>query len=114
MSGSSAGCGPSTLVMARQAQISSLHAGGLGAEPPTPMAPIIWLPLMTIGRPPELAKLPNEYCRSSDERPDSTWFITALLGWRVLTTVRAFIIAVSIDLRLAVHAVHIDRLAELV
>src|SRR5258705_6052390 len=39
-SGSSGGCGPITLVSARQAQISSLQIGTRGAEPPTPMAPI--------------------------------------------------------------------------
>jgi hypothetical protein len=61
VSGSSGGCGPMTLVSARQAQISSLHAGRLGAEPPTPMAPMNCSPSMKMGRPPELAKLPNEY-----------------------------------------------------
>ena len=39
-SGRSGGCGPITLVRARQAQISSLHCGTLGAEPPTPTAPM--------------------------------------------------------------------------
>src|SRR5260370_11080103 len=114
MSGSSGGCGQRTLVMARQAQISSLHAGGLGAEPPTTIARIIWLPLMTTGRPPELAKLPNEY-------------------WRIRRAARQYLVhrrlaglariddgagfhhrGVDRDLRLAVHAVYIDRLTELV
>lgn len=39
-SGSSGGCEPITLVSARQAQISSLHSGSFGAEPPTPTAPM--------------------------------------------------------------------------
>ena len=65
MSGRSAGCGPMTLVNARQAQISSLQAGGLPVEPPTPTAPMNWLPLITIGNPPPCAKFPCEYCRIS-------------------------------------------------
>ena len=54
-----------------------------------------WLPLMMIGSAPEFGKLPNDIWRASDERPVSTWFIEALLGWRVLSTVRAFMKAVS-------------------
>src|SRR5262252_6335788 len=71
-SGSSGGCGPITLVSARWAQISSLHSGSAGAEPPTPTAPTNWLPLTRIGSAPELGKLPNDIWRASDERPVNT------------------------------------------
>src|SRR5579872_1295763 len=50
--------GPMTSVNALWAQISSLHTGTRGAEPPTPTAPIICL-LTTIGSPPEFANSPS-------------------------------------------------------
>src|SRR5580693_5074924 len=40
------------------AQISSLHTGGFGAEPPTPTAPINCL-FTTMGSPPELSNKPR-------------------------------------------------------
>src|SRR5258705_10520993 len=49
---------PSTCCIALWPQISSLHTGTRGAEPPMPMTPIICL-LMTTGRPPELANMPS-------------------------------------------------------
>ena len=70
---------------------------------------------MTIGRPPELAKLPNEYWRSSDERPGQH-----LIHHRLARLARVEHGAglhhrrVDRDLGLAVHAVHVDRLAELI
>src|SRR5262245_21930523 len=95
MSGSSGGCGPRTAVSALWAQISSLHTPGCGAIPPTPIAPRNW-PWTMMGSAPALAKLPNEIARDSDWLPERTAFITALLGARVLSTVFAFIRAVSV------------------
>src|ERR1700694_5828295 len=50
--------GPITSVSALCAQISSLHTGTRGAEPPTPTTPINCL-LTTMGRPPEFGKKPS-------------------------------------------------------
>src|ERR1700694_1515006 len=50
--------GPITSVSALCPQISSLHTGGCGAEPPTPTTPINCL-LTTMGSPPELANSPS-------------------------------------------------------
>src|SRR5215831_20954189 len=57
-SSTSGGCGPMTSVNALYAQISSLQpCATRGAEPPTPIAPIIWSPTK-IGRPPEFGNRP--------------------------------------------------------
>src|SRR5579871_475746 len=50
--------GPITSVSALCAQISSLHTGTFGADPPTPTTPIICL-FTTIGSPPEFANSPS-------------------------------------------------------
>src|ERR1041384_7178127 len=49
---------PSTCCIALCPQISSLHTGTRGAEPPTPVTPIIWW-LITTGSPPELGDRPS-------------------------------------------------------
>src|SRR5260370_38184903 len=50
--------GPNTSVSPFCPQISSLHTGGFGAEPPTPTNPIICL-LTAMGSPPEFANSPS-------------------------------------------------------
>src|SRR5215475_7371063 len=57
-SSTSGGCGPTTSVSALYAQISSLQpCATRGAEPPTPIAPIISSPTK-IGRPPKFGNRP--------------------------------------------------------
>jgi hypothetical protein len=49
---------PRTSCIALWPQISSLHTGTRGADPPMPITPIICL-LITTGRPPEFGNMPS-------------------------------------------------------
>src|SRR2546422_6287001 len=68
--GANGGCGPSTVVIAWCAQISSLHSAA-GGIPPTPIAPMSASSTI-IGRPPEFQNCPDSSDMCSWNPPQLT------------------------------------------